>query len=551
MQMFRTTFVYLLVILTTCQLFGMTSLHITKQFNLAEFKITQNDNKMTEIDTDLMDVYFGEPYMPSIPEFEIRYALPCNTTIDSIKYIATKVKIGENIVLSTNYPPVHFNDSWDSTNMISRPTYPLGVYPQTACKIRDVTSWNTINVAYIRISPFEYNAAEKTLYFRESFQIEMTLKELARNEQPNKKKISPSISTIVKSIVDNPEQVDDYLYDDNPLVSQPISSADSDDSDNVEYLIITSDSLAASFEPLRRWRERTGLHSRIVTTEEVYSASNLPTCQQKIKSYIQRLYTNKNLTYVLLGGDDTVVPTQYCQAKVTSVDSVHTDFIPSDVFYASTEGSFDWDANKNGIVGEKDEDGVSQSLSLYVSRLPARTSKDVKSMIDKILSYEKHPQWHGKMLLAGNKLTHNPNDEYQNDAELQSIQMYRAYVDRGWTGDTVCFFDSHTSFEGDATFDVTPSNFHKVIGGGYEFITMASHGNTDRWSMESEGAYTSALASTLTNKGNSIFFTASCNTNAFDHNETQFASGCLSESLLRNPNSGICLLYTSPSPRDS
>lgn len=79
------------------------------------------------------------------------------------------------------------------------------------------------------------------------------------------------------------------------------------------------------------------------------------------------------MKYVLLGGDDTIVPKASCYV---SAGGYTENEMPTDLFFACFGGNFDWDGNKNGIYGET-TDGIDMSPSIYVTRIPIRTSTDV------------------------------------------------------------------------------------------------------------------------------------------------------------------------------
>lgn len=76
------------------------------------------------------------------------------------------------------------------------------------------------------------------------------------------------------------------------------------------------------------------------------SGRSLP---DKIKAYLLYMYHIKNykFKYLLLGGDDTIVPVKYCLGKV----STNIEQIPSDIYYACLDYTTDpfWDSSNNGI----------------------------------------------------------------------------------------------------------------------------------------------------------------------------------------------------------
>ena len=195
---------------------------------------------------------------------------------------------------------------------------------------------------------------------------------------PDKVKyITSSISKNIKLLKNN---VTFALCDNEPL--KTISSIDSNVCTwcNPEYLIVTNEELAPHFKKLAQWKISKGIPAHIVTMKEIENAFNDSTSQLKLKKYLYSVYKKGNLKYVLLGGDDTVVPVQYCYGIVHTSSSQFEESknIPADIYYACFGNQFDWDKNKNGIYGEYD-DSIDASPSIYVFRLPLSTVHDVNS----------------------------------------------------------------------------------------------------------------------------------------------------------------------------
>lgn len=512
----------------------------SKTFNLNDFNIEINESGETEITSLSYDAYYGDEFMPTLPVIDVQYAIPYNMQVDSVSYSRNRKVVSSKIVLCAN-PQISPMDVPVNSNVAAaKQSYALQKYPTSICELSQVTPWDGVNVAHFMVSPFEYDAARKILYFNSQVTIHLTMSEKTDGASRTRLGTTGTVSSLIKSEVENSTKVDAYIAA-SSLNSQGSYKIIAD-KDKVEYLIITSSDLVSSFEPLRRWRERTGLKSKTVTTEEIYRSSNQSTNQLKIKSYIRNLYQNNGLIYVLLGGDDTIVPTQYCYAKVKSSSGEQIENqMPSDGFYADTENCLDWDTNKNGLIGEMDDKIVS-SASVIVSRLPARTKDDVDAMVKKTIDYECKPNWKNRILLAGTKATTNPSDK-QNDTELQTRKIYRAYAKPFWQCDTNYFFHSYTTYPEGDKFDVTSTNFQKVMGEGHDYISMLCHGSFDRWQMESGESYSSRYGNALKSPVGNIIFTGACNTNAFDKSETDYPYGSLSESLLRNPDSGTVAYF--------
>lgn len=516
-------------------------------FNPKDFNLIINSDGKLEITSELEDAFYEDSSQPMIPYIEVSYAIGYDERIANLKYSVTRKEITKNIELASNPPTIPMDGV---TYSISTQKYEDRIYPENIVEHVYTQSWDGLKVASFKFSPFEYDAPNKTLYFISAITMDIQTEKCSVKEYSYRLGSSQTVPSIVKSIVVNNNEVDSLIA--ISTSHEPIKSSSTGISDQVDYLIITSSELANAFEPLRKWRQVTGLKSLTVTTDEIYNIYDghkfYKTPQLKIKAFIKDLYQNNGLTYVLLGGDDSIVPAQPCYCDYTMEDGTYyvDSNIASDMFYQDVTTDTFWDGNNNGRVGEA-EDYISNSISVLISRLPVKTIEDVQSVTERIISYQKSPKWKGEFLFAGTKLTNNPNDEVQNDAELQSKREHYIYIRNKIPCDSISFFDSWTSFERGKDFDVTPTNMLSVLANGYDFVSMISHGDYDSWKMESGGNFKSQHGLSISNPGYTIVITPACRTNGFQCSKTDYPYGSLGESLILNPNSGIVAFWGSSS----
>lgn len=246
--------------------------------------------------------------------------------------------------------------------------------------------------------------------------------------------------------------------------------------------------------------------------------------QEKLKQCLYSLFKTRGLKYVLLGGDDSVVPVRYCKNKC----SVYTeDKMPTDLYYACFAGRFDWDANGNGIYGEP-SDSIDLMPSIYLSRLPIRTISEAENYSKNVVSYEMmtgDKVWNKKILMCGSILSENKDGH--SDSELKGDKLYREAIKDLWNGERKKLYDTYNDF---GYSNLSNKAIQEQITTGYAFADFITHGS---YSSFSSGAYNVNDASAQTNAGYTIITTMACHTNAFDKEL------CLSESFIRNQNSGI------------
>jgi hypothetical protein len=264
------------------------------------------------------------------------------------------------------------------------------------------------------------------------------------------------------------------------------------------------------------------------------------TTQLKLKKFLYNLYKQNSLRYVLLGGDDSIIPTQGCCMSTKYENYTDTDeTIPTDLYYACFLGNFEWDANGNNLYGET-ADKMNLLPLVYVTRAPVRTTSETTSFVNKIISYEKKPVYNNNMLRCGNLISNYLDSGAHSDAEIQSDSLYNKYINPYWKGDCVKFFDTNTDFDNGANYDFSREHLVEQLARGYSFVAINTHGTQTGLIMESGKQYRVSDGEVQCNDGHTIVTTTACDTNAFDTSTKGGTNDpCLSESLLRNPNSGV------------
>ena len=393
------------------------------------------------------------------------------------------------------------------------------IYPDSIAKLVNICTIDGYQYATFAISPFLYIPEAKQLGIVRRVIITLNIEQTSTSQKPQRR-----YSQTIKQLVDNPNDINAFY-----------TAEDSPAQNSIEYLIITSNELKDSFEPLRVWKCQKGVNTKIVTLEEINAKYTGSTPQLRIKQCVYDYY-NKGLRFLLLGGDETIVPIM----RVPVVyDTIASDITPCDWYYGCFGGQFDWDANGNGIYGEL-EDKVDFNSSISISRLPIRTSTHMQYYTKKLLTYEQSPKNVNTMLLCAQQLW-TPIGEYS-DAQMKSDNMYQNYVAPYWNGKATRFYDTDTDFPEGADYDLTSEHINEQIKKGYNFIHFASHGDPRYWTIENGNKYWIYMAAQLTNcQQPSIITTMACSTNAFDDT----TEPCLSEMFIRNPVGGAVAYWGS------
>lgn len=467
--------------------------------------------------------YLSDCSLPRLPHVNICILLPSGSEVNNVSYdIISKDTIGicalgSNSLEKDNSSDVHCN------------TQPTIMYDRTKTyPSNNIVGWmsNTMDgyrILTLSFCPFIYesNVNRLSLIASVKFQVDFSDYKTAAFSELKKGDV---MREHVENLVVNPEEID-VLY-------PSISKANSTSVPN--YLIVTSDSLKSSFNELVKWKRMKGLNVNVVSVEDIYNNYTYPqdyTKQEKIRAILSSYYRNHNLKYVLLGGDETIVPAQMCYGEVVNLlGTIRSYEIPTDMFYACFDG--DWDRNNNGIYGEI-EDNIDYMPEIFLTRLPVCNSEQIKAYIDKLIEYEKDASssfaYKDKMLFAGKELNFHVG-------EISDCQYWGEII----SNDSIIPYYPNAEF--DYLYDDSQSNvdnlvfygpeIQEALAKGYHFVNVDTHGEFNLWKARVIN-YTADDASDLISPCASVILTTACHTNNFAKD-----SICLGEALIRNPNNG-------------
>ena len=515
-------FIVLYLISCIC-LVAQTTKTYTITFDREDFTIEDyNDGKI--VTSSEHNIAFDEDITkPAIPYKVVNILLPENQKLKSFSFNISDTQTTTGITLSAN--PIYITTDSDSDS-ISYPQsdYPIQEYPLEVNLLGEQVL-EGYRYASFRVPVFSYNAVSRTITWASRISLSIETEEnLVIAQAPTRTDI---ITGILENILFNPEEI----YE--PTMNASLRTATPSNSEDIKYLIITSQRLKSSFTPLANWKTVKGVKAKIVTVEEIYNeyATVEGSNQLKIKQCIYDYYTN-GLEYVLLGGDETIVPVQKCYGHYTTLeDTVITDNLPTDLFYANLTGRLDWNADGDGLIGEI-TDNSSFFPNIAIGRFPINTRAQANLLVNKIVNYEKNPpmnNWANKMLLTGASGS-NPAENMAG----QSERMYSTYIQPYWSNvEKKRFYDTDTDFEGGGNYVLNSDNLQKQINNGYHHIHMNSHGTETAWWLE-RGTFLSYQTDSLSNPNPTIIATTACKTNAFDLNQT-----CLGEAFLRTSKSNV------------
>lgn len=257
-----------------------------------------------------------------------------------------------------------------------------------------------------------------------------------------------------------------------------------------DLLILAPDEFMDPLQPLVEHKNQVGMKAKLVGLSTVYDemfwhGRDEP---EKIKYFIKQAYENWDITFVMLVGDFRKMPVRYVNNQDVLQGFYEPEFI-SELYYAdivdSTGAFSSWDTDNDGIYGEWIDDGVATSAEdknidlypdVYVGRLACRNNLEVKTMVDKIITYETETygsEWFNRIVVCGGDTyleSENP-DWVGSEGERNNMKVLE-----NMTGfDQVKLWTSDGSFTG-------VSDIIQAFNDGAGFVYFDGHANPYHWS---------------------------------------------------------------------
>lgn len=275
----------------------------------------------------------------------------------------------------------------------------------------------------------------------------------------------------------------------NRSISTQSSPQSSSSTQSYSLLIITPAVFKSELEPLVQHKITNGLTTKLITLKEVYNQMYWHGRDEaeKVKFFIKNALEQWGTQYVLLVGGRSSQFTEkwYCPVRyVHMVDDWEAEYL-SDLYFADiydAHGNFStWDTDNDGIYGEwylgetaQDSD-IDLLPDVAVGRLPCRSTREVRILVRKIISYETNvfsQPWFFNMLVAAGDTypeAFNPNwtgyeGEYYGDRAIENMSK----------------FLPTTLYTSDGTFS-NKKDVIKEFRKGWGFVYLVGHGSPKQW----------------------------------------------------------------------
>jgi hypothetical protein len=397
----------------------------------------------------------GEPILPVVMK---TLELPFGTLVNNVRCTTTgthEIQLIQKIAPSTKPVPI------PTQNKITQPIENAEIYtknqffPENWYSYRLTGGLNKDNILktflIIQVNPVRYNPVVDRIQSLDTITIDITY------EQP--------------------------LHPFSPL------------SDAYDLIIICYDKYVPLLQPLVAHKNSHGIQTKLVTINDIKDGTYFPVegrdIQEKIKYFIKNAKESWNITYVMLVGNYGQVPVRYSYLETDKGSAYEELRFASDLYYTdlyNANGSFcSWDTDNDGIYAEwpypqPPEDKVDLAPDVYVGRLACMSKSEVKTMVEKIITYENTTagkDWFNRMVVAG-------GDTYPKSEEGGTDYNEGETV----TGAALDIMSQFTPVKIWMSLgNLTTKNIHNEISEGCGFLFFAGHGSPNMWATHNNGDY--------------------------------------------------------------
>ena len=269
-----------------------------------------------------------------------------------------------------------------------------------------------------------------------------------------------------------------------------------------DMVIIAPEKFSASLQSLIDFKNSKGVSTKFKSVESILDEYDGYDAPEDIKLFIKNEFDTANITYVLFVGGlkshifandkDTTsagwsgwwVPVRYVNMPQGDDEGCLSDLYYG-CLYNGTGGFDSWDSDADGIYAEwidyaPAEDVVDFYPEVYVSRIPAVTVREVKSVVKKIITYEStgstEKSWYSTFVGVGGKTFEffegKPDGEYLCDVSynytknaIPDLKLVSCYTTNRDSGGRV----------------PVSKDILKSFNEGAGFVDFEGHGNPYSW----------------------------------------------------------------------
>ena len=401
--------ILLLVVSSSSFVFGSKiNSKTNEKFDELNFKVFFEEPVLNNINVD--DRTFTQIYMnncisnakpgnPSLPLYPIKILLPQGKKLSKLNvFLSDKIKLNYNLEKNPVIPqqkPILIGID----NEIKKFEMNRKIYDSTEPIVDQIYSHKNVNycrgytILSLMLNPIQYIPKNGELFYYPEMTISIKLEDdNCLNSLYRKNSIDEEW---VENLVFNPEDVGNYGTGNLPIFSYENGLCDP--SEDYDYVIITTtsgglDDWATSGSLPYNWTSLMNKHSTdygfnctLVTIEDIVDCSDywndtalFNDTPAMIREFCKDAYLDWNTSYILIGGDDEILPAR-------EMDYAYESDVDSDIYWNHLDNSFN--ADEDSEWGEEDDEGFDLYSEMYIGRLTCDEPQDVSNWMNKSFTY--------------------------------------------------------------------------------------------------------------------------------------------------------------------
>ncbi len=433
----------------------------------------------------------GDPGQPALPARGARILLPAGTEVADIEILTgAKILLGRDYYIEPVTIPFPLSVGPTEENM-PHPDPEIysasGSFPAERFENINTYGFRGYQILILKLQPAEYIPATGELYYYPKLTVVVHTVEQS-SDSPLLRGL-PIDRQEAESKVDNPELAGSYTK----LARDPGS--------NYDMLILTSPSFAASFEPLKAYHDTTGVLTEIHTIADVGSSN-----PDDVRDYVRDQFVNNGIEYLLIGGDDNIIPTKHMLVGAESQ-------MPVDIYFGCLDGTFNYDGDGHWGEPTDGENGGDVDLvaEVYVGRASVGNTTEADRFVQKTLAYlTNRESYQSNVLMCGEYLW----DGYVSYGGQYMDELIGACLNHGYTTTGIPpGFQIDKLYDRDwPGHDWPASEVYNRLNAGVHLVNHLGHGNT-YWALKTSP---SSLINALQTDDLFFVFSQACYSGNFD-----------------------------------
>ena len=322
-------------------------------------------------------INYGSPNEPSLPIKGAAILIPPNTKVSEIIVTAgEKIGLGQGFNIIPAGSPCPIADEKKESISQGKGTLLENPFPGTLFTEVETYFFRGYGILILQLHPVHYIPATGEVYYYKDLTVSIKTMETS-DSNPLFRGIYKDECEVIKK-VDNPNVAKFYrnVKDSYSLLG------------DYDLLILTEENFTRSFRSLKIHHEANGIKTLIKSVSEIEK----PEDPMDIRNYIKDAYLEYGIDYVLLGGDDDIVPAP--QLWVSGYDEdksseYYETLMPSDLFYGCLDGPYNYDGDDKWGELHDGENGTDVDLmaEVYVGRACVGNEEEINNFITKTIEY--------------------------------------------------------------------------------------------------------------------------------------------------------------------